>query len=326
MSEATVSQATTATFSPSSDLEAAFRRSMLVLVQSNGPAANTRASGIGNECERAVVYDRVTPADQRTRHTPELQAIFELGKDFEKIAVRRLEDMGAEIVQRGRDYLDRRYELSGHTDLKLRMPHWPRAVTGEIKGLNPYTGEGIESLDDIRNSRQAWVRKYYAQLQMYLFLAGEDLGVFVLFNKSTGWPTFIDCPIDYEYAEKLIQRAERVKLHVANGTLPDRHLSKECQRCQFLSVCSPNIDYGDGVLILSDPELEALVKRREELAEAASEFKAVDKALKSSLPEREGEILIGDFVLTRTAQTRKAHAVKESHFFKTDIRLIGSSK
>jgi CRISPR/Cas system-associated exonuclease Cas4 (RecB family) len=313
-------------FSPSADLEAAFRRSMEVLVHPNGAAANTRASGIGNDCERALTYDRITPAEQRTKHTPELQAIFELGKDFEKIAIHRLEAMGAEIVQRGRDYLDRRYELSGHVDAKIRMPHWPRAVHTEIKGLNPYTGEGIDTLNDIRESRQAWVRKYYAQLQTYLLLAGEDLGVYVLFNKSTGWPKFIDCPIDYEYAETLLKRAERVKLHVAQNTLPDRHLSADCRRCQFLAICAPDVDYGDGVLVLSDPEVEQLVKRRDELRAAASEFDAVDKALKNALPRREGEILIGDFVLTRTLQHRRGFTVGETNFYRTAIRRIGDVK
>ena len=324
MSEAlNIGQQISADFSPSSDLTTAYRRHMENLIHVNGPSANTRASGIGNECERAITYDRITPAHERVRHTPELQAIFELGKDFEKIAVRRLEDMGAEIVQRGRDYLDARYDLSGHTDVKLRLPSWPRALTCEIKGLNPYTGDGIENLDDIRESRQAWVRKYYAQLQTYLFLAGEDLGVFILFNKSTGWPVFIDCPLDYEYAEGLLKKAERVKAHVEAGTLPDRHLSGDCKRCPFLAACAPDVDYGDGVLVLDNPELEQLVARRVELAPLKSEFDAIDKTLKNSLPLRAGEILIGDFVLDRTLQHRRAYDVKEVSFYRTAIRRIG---
>src|SRR5207253_3226837 len=104
-------------------------------------SANTRASGIGHPCDRHLFYSRTVPADMRIAHTSTLQAIFELGKDMEKIAVRRLEDMGAEIVQRGRDYTDRKYEISGHVDAKIRMPSWPRPLITEIKGLNPYTGD-----------------------------------------------------------------------------------------------------------------------------------------------------------------------------------------
>jgi CRISPR/Cas system-associated exonuclease Cas4 (RecB family) len=310
-------------FSPAADLEAGYRAYMVSLIEPNGPAANTRASGIGNECERAITYDRVAPADQRSKHTPELQAIFELGKDFEKIAIHRLENMGADIVQKGRDYNWREYQLSGHVDAKIRMPRWPRAYQCEIKGLNPYTGESIHGLEDIKDSRQPWVRKYYAQLQSYLLLAGEEMGVYVLFNKSTGWPTFIDCPLDYEYAERLLKRAERVKLHVAQGTLPDRHISNDCRRCQFLALCNPNIDFGPGVLVLDDPELHALVKRREELYDAAAEYRAVDKALKNSLPAREGEILVGDFVLTRELTHRKGFPMPPTSFYRTDIRKIG---
>jgi hypothetical protein len=313
-------------FSPSADLAVAYRRHMESLVHQNGPSANTRASSIGNACERYIVYERTVPAEDRTRYSPELQAIFELGRDMEKIVLRRLEDMGAEIVQRGRDYLDRRYELSGHIDAKIRMPGWPRALTTEIKGLNPYTGDSIASLSDIKDSRQVWVRKYYDQLQTYLLLEGEELGAFVLFNKSTGWPTFIDCPLDYHYAEWLLQKSERVKLHVAQQTLPDRHLSKDCSRCQFVAVCAPDIDMGDGAQWIEDSELEALIRRREELEPAAAEFRAVDKTLKQVLPPKSGEYLVGDFVVTRKLQSRDAYRVEKTSFYVNDIRRISDVK
>lgn len=320
-----IGEQTVAAWDPAADLGESYRRHMSSLVHLNGPSANTRASSIGNECERYLVYERTVPADQRVRYSPELAAIFELGKDMEKIAIRRLEDMGAEIVQRGRDYLDRRYELSGHIDAKIRMPGWPRAVPAEIKGLNPYTGESIHSLDDIKNSRQAWVRKYYDQQQSYLFLEASELGVFVLFNKSTGWPHFINTPLDYAYAEQLLKKAERVALHVRNDTLPDRHLSKECQRCQFLPVCNPPLDYGQGVVMLDNGELEALVRRRIELDQAASEWESLDKEIKAALPKAEGEFLIGEYVITSSEIVKRAEAKPRAGYtyYRRDIRRIG---
>jgi CRISPR/Cas system-associated exonuclease Cas4 (RecB family) len=311
-------------FDPAADLAAGYMRLMQNQVRIEGPSANTRASSIGETCERKIFYGRTVPASDRVAHGPQLQAIFELGKDFEKIAIRRLEDMGAEIVQRGRDYIDRHYQLSGHVDARIRMPTWAKALDCEIKGLNPYTGEKIHSVQDIRESRQVWVRKYYDQLQTYLLLHGEELGVFVLFNKSTGWPTFLNCPIDYEYAEGLLKKAERLKLAVATDAPPDRVAGPECQKCPFLHVCGPDIDYGKGAAFVDDAELEAKLRRMAEIEAQADEYAALEKDVKKSLPQTEGEYLIGEFVVVQKLQTRKAYVanVKASSFFKTDISRL----
>jgi CRISPR/Cas system-associated exonuclease Cas4 (RecB family) len=306
-------------FSPSAQLAAEFERFMRNHVKRNGPSARTRASSIGNECERNIFYERTVPADERIPHSPELQAIFDLGNDMERIAVRRLEDMGAEIVQRGKDYVDREHEISGHIDAKIRMRGWPRALPAEIKGLNPYTGEGIHTLEDIRSSRQSWVRKYYDQLQTYLLLDGEELGVFVLFNKSTGWPRFIDCPIDLAYAETLIKKADRIKLAVVKDEAPPRKLGSDCKRCPFLTICGPDVDLGKGVQIVDNDEVAALLARRDELEAAAREFTAIDKQVKEALPKEEGEFLIGDFVISGRRQHRRGYEVKPTSFIVRDI-------
>jgi CRISPR/Cas system-associated exonuclease Cas4 (RecB family) len=288
-------------------MDAAYRKMMTGLIHLSGPAANTRASSIGNDCERALFYERTVPAEQRAKYAPELQAIFELGKDFEKIAIRRLEDMGVEIVQRGRDYMDERHHFSGSVDAKIRMPGWPRSIPVEIKGLNPYTGDSIKSLDDIRNSRQTWVRKYYSQLQSYLFLSNEELGAFVLFNKSTGWPTIINVPLDYDHAEGLLQRADRVQLAVVQAKPPERTLGKHCERCTFLHVCAPPMDYGEGATFIDNEELESLIRRREELSEAASEYNAISESLKDALPKKD-LVIVGEFVVRATEVNKKAES------------------
>ncbi len=321
MSEAV---AITPEFDPAADLAAAYERHMRNLIKIDGPSANTRASIIGHPCERHIFYTRTVKAEDRIAHAPQLQAIFELGKDFEKIAVRRLEDMGAEIVERGRPFVEPRYQLSGHIDLRLRMPGWSRALHGEVKGLNPYSGDKIRALEDIKNSPQLWIRKYYDQLQTYLVLAGDDLGVFVLFNKSTGWPTFINCRLDFEYAEGLLKKAERTKLAVLNNAVPERTLSSECRRCQFLHVCAPDMDYGPGVAVINDPELEAKIKRRDELKALAKEYAALDEDIKDALPKREGEILVGDYVITRKQCVKRPETKLRAGYtyFLTDIRSI----
>jgi CRISPR/Cas system-associated exonuclease Cas4 (RecB family) len=319
MSEASVMEAPA--FDPASDLARAYQRYMQSLVKKNGPSANTRASSIGNDCERALFYERTVPAEERVAHQPELQAIFELGKDMERIVVRRLEDMGCEIVQRGRDYVDRAHQISGHTDVRVRMPGWPRAVSCEVKGLG-LVGERIKTLDDMRHHQAAHIRRYVDQALTYLFLADEEIHLFVLFSKASGWPTIIAVPRDDARIAELLAKADRVQLAVLNDEPPSRTQSKDCGRCQFATVCLPDVSFGPGVQVVDDAELLVMLERREELAEAAKEFKALDEELKDALPRAE-EVLLGDYVITSKEVQRRGYEVKPGSYWRRSIRRIG---
>lgn len=284
------------------------------------PCHTTRASSLGHECERFLVYEQ-TQYEMRALHTPELQCIFDLGAELETYVLRKIEEMGVGIYQRQRDYFDRRYNLSGHMDVKLQVPGIEKPVLAEVKGLNPFTAGTIRSAEDIRDHKQAWVRKYYAQLQVYMLLDNTDMGVFILMDKTSGQLNFIDCQLDYSFAEELLRRAERVRDHVKAGTLPERHVTGDCQRCPFLHVCKPNVSYGDGVEFWDSAEMEAMLARRAELEVAAKEFAQLDKAIKEQAPKKP-ELLCGDFVLQGKEVERKGYEVKPSKFWQWSIRRI----
>lgn len=295
--------------SPSAYLREAFWRMKSERVKVH-PCNTTRASSLGHECERFVVLER-TAWELRAPHSATSQAIFDLGNELEKYVVREIEAMGVEVIQRQRDYADRKFDLTGHTDGKIVAPGCPPAPL-EIKGLNPYTAGTLHSISDIRDHKDAWVRKYYAQLQTYLFLDSSELGVFALLNKVSGQIEFIDCPLDYEFAEGLLRKAERIKHHVATGTLPPQIESAECLRCPFVHVCKPDIQMGQGATFFDDEEVKEALARREELAAARAEFDRLDRLVKSKLPKKAGDLLIGDFVARGTEVTRKAYAVEAS--------------
>lgn len=283
------------------------------------PCNSLRASSLGNECERFLFYEQ-TAWEMRAPHPASAQAIFDLGNQLEDFVLRELEDSGVQVLQKQRDYVDRRYGITGHIDAKLVPPGWTgKPLPAEVKGLNPYTAESIETIDDIRNSRQAWVRKYYAQLQVYLLLDNTELGVFVVLNKVSGQLEFIDCPLDYEFAESLLKRAERVSAAVRLNEPPPRHQTAECQRCPFAHVCNPDIDFGSGVEFFDDAEVLALLKRRDELQAAADEFDAVDKAIKKALPKKP-ELVAGEYLLVGREVQRKAYQVTAGSYWKWDIR------
>lgn len=307
-----VETTTAPTFSPATELREAFwqmKRSRVRVPNT----LTTRASSIGEPCERRLFYAR-TASELAVPHRPELQAVFDLGKELESFVLAELRAMGCEIVQRERDYLDRALELSAHTDAKIRMPGWPRALTAEVKGLNPYTAESIETIEDIRSSKQRWVRKYYDQLQTYLFFDEAPAGLFVLLNKVSGQIGFVDCPRDEVRIQELRAKAVRIRDAVRANEPPPRLESDECARCPFQHVCLPDRAFGPGVQIIDSEEAQQLIGLRLDLADAKRDFEAADRALKKLLPETDAEILVGDFVVTGKWVERDGYTVKPTRY------------
>jgi CRISPR/Cas system-associated exonuclease Cas4 (RecB family) len=298
--------------SPASELRDAFWRLKKSRIRIS-PAHTSRASSIGEHCERKLYYQR-TAGEMATPHGPELQAIFDLGNGLERYVIRELEAMGADIVQREKDYLDRERELSGRIDAKIRMPAWSRPIPAELKGLNPYTAESIEAIEDIRASRQAWVQKYYDQLQTYLHFENAPLGVFVLLNKVSGEIGFIDCPRDEERIAQILAKAERIRDAVRAGEPPLRNDTGDCGRCAFAHVCLPDRTFGPGVQILDSVEVEQLIARKLELAEPHKEAEAIDRQLKKMLPGVP-ELLVGEYVVTAKQVHRNGFTVQPTDYW-----------
>ncbi len=97
--------------------------------------------------------------------------------------------------------------------------------------------------------------------------------------------------------EEFLAKAERVVDHAQAGTLPDYiNDPGECRRCDFFgATCNPPMSAG-GAVVLTDPELEAALTRREELKAAADEFDKIDKRVKAQLRGIE-EGIAGPFVI-----------------------------
>lgn len=299
------------------------------------PTKSVRASSIGKECARELFYEQ-TAHEMRTLYPPELQAIFDLGNQLEGYVVRLLEDMGYVVEQRNRSFDDRQHNITGHLDGRIWHRNWParKSVPIEIKGLNPYTADSITTLDDIRSSRQAWVRKYYAQLQLYQHLDGDELGIFVLLNKSTGWPEFIESPIDRPFIDTLLKRADVVKEAVLKGEPPERHRTPECRRCPFAHVCLPDIDFGPGAQVVDEPELIEAIRRREEHREGKRAFESADRVLKSLLEKqtkgvleqrKERQLLVGPYNLVSSTVDRKSYVAKATSFVTWEASLVGAT-
>jgi hypothetical protein len=169
----------------------------------------TAATLLGYECERRIVYQRVIPWAAEPV-SPELASIFQEGRQHERQVFQELEDdLGVELRNRNATFRDDSLEIAGQLDAEANVPGvgW---VPVEVKGLAFIPGDSVEGVD-LASGPTSLLQRYYAQLQIYLFLRGRPLGLFIFKSKVTGRWRCVAVALDYDRAEVLLKRAERVR-------------------------------------------------------------------------------------------------------------------
>ncbi len=281
----------------------------------NYPVKANRASECGHPCERYLVLSR-TRWQEKVLHGPELEFIFSGGRLIEDLALAQLRDAGFEVTEQQRAFEWPALQLTGHLDCILRVDGTGYPV--EVKGLAHHSWAAVNSVEDMLNSSQVWMRKYPAQITMYLLNSGRERGLFYLVSKSTYAPKVIWVDLDYDYAEEICQRLERVNAHVAAGTLPEPVEDPQvCEGCGFLHVCLPEVK-GKALEITDEPRLVELLERREALAPAKAEYESVDRELKKALEGKE-KLVVGDWLVTGKQVFRKGYTVADSSYWQTKI-------
>jgi CRISPR/Cas system-associated exonuclease Cas4 (RecB family) len=286
----------------------------------NYPHNSNRASEAGHPCERYLVLAR-THWNEKPLHDVGLEFIFQGGNMIEKMAFRELEDAGYEIVEQQKPFEWKELELTGRLDAKLRLNG--SLIPLEIKGLQPWDAERLNTIEDFFTSKKTWIRKYPAQLMLYMLMdGGSEEGIFYIKNKQNYRPKAIPIILDYEYAEGVCKKLERVNQHVKEGTLPDQVDDPEvCQFCSFLLQCLPDIKR-DSLEMIEDPELEEKLIRREELALARTEYERLDKEISKIVKGKE-KLMVGDFLITGKETPRKGYMVEDSSYWaKKIVRLV----
>lgn len=240
-------------------------------------------------CERRMVYE-LTAADQQPPFPPEVLAKFRRGEDRER-------DLLADLSRIGRDaepaftltsqqerfaLKDRkgRTAISGKVDARLAV-NGVRAPL-EVKAWSPRLVDRIETFEDLFES--PWTRSGGFQLLSYLYGAGEPYG-FLMLDRS-GLPQLLPVELEpnLDRMEEFLARAERVLDHKQAGTLPDfLDDATECRRCPWYGhLCQPPLS-AVGAQVLTDPDLEAALERREQLKMAGEEYNRLDKEVKARL-------------------------------------------
>ena len=190
----------------------------------------------------------------------------------------------------------------------------------EIKGISPFEFDKLNSVDDFLKSKRTWIRGYPAQLFIYMLKFGKEKGFFALTNKLTGETKFIDVNLDNDYGEQILSKAERIYEHLANNTPPPACDDISfCESCPLAHICGECRRVPTDIDL--DEELDDLINRKQELAEAKKEYEEVDKQIKAKVGERE-KIITGQYLIERKSFVKKSFTVPESVQYRVSIKRL----
>jgi len=289
------------------------------------PCNSNRASEIGHPCDRYLVFLRTRGEDKKL-HDWKLQSIFNEGNVHEKAVLETLINAGFRITEQQRPFKMNSQNITGHVDCKvLDNGH---AIPVEIKSCSPYVFKTLNTVEDLFNGKYLYLRKYPAQLTLYMLMSDIDRGCFLFKNKLTGEIKEIPMRLSYEYAESLLQKAERINKYIKDEVVPDVIPYEEdiCGQCSFLHVCLPEIKR-EATEISDDPEVEKDLARREELKPLVREYNNLDDKLKMKFKEKD-KLIIGSYLIEGKWTERKGYTVVASRSWKckiSNLNLKGDS-
>jgi hypothetical protein len=292
------------------------------------PHPNNRASEAGHPCERFLVLSRLKN-ESRAIHDLSLQRIFDEGNLHERAVITAMIEAGLNVSELQRSYEWRKFQLSGHIDGKLDGHPF------DVKSCSQNVFHAIKNLEsqDMLKSKYSWIRNYPAQILLYMMMEGVESGMIIFKNKTTGEMAQKDFYLNdwaLEYLETILKKLERVNEHVKNETIPEKQYIDDCSRCPFSKTeCFMNRDYGPGFEFLSDEEIEAKLKRYEEIAEIAQEYSKLDREIKEQFKGRTA--IIGDWMIESKEYERKNYTIPDeiknqyiemSKYFRTSIKKL----
>jgi CRISPR/Cas system-associated exonuclease Cas4 (RecB family) len=238
----------------------------------------------------------------------------------EEAALKEIQEAGYTVLEQQRPYTWSRLQLTGHIDGKILVGK--KAYPIEIKTINPYDFEKINSVEDLLSSEKFWLRKYPAQLTLYMLLSEEETALLYLKNALTWEPKSIWITLDYDFADELVRKLEDVNKHVRDNTVPEGINDADiCPDCPFFHICLPEIK-GEGLPIQDDQDLIAILEEWESLRPAYTRYQQLDAILKQRLEGVE-RLMVGNWLITGRWLERKGYVVEPGRYWQRKIRKIG---
>jgi CRISPR/Cas system-associated exonuclease Cas4 (RecB family) len=288
----------------------------------NSPVHSNRASEIGHPCAAHLFFLR-TRWQERPLIDVSLARIFAEGRLHEKAVLSLLADAGIEVVEQQRSFDWPEHKITGMVDGKIRIDG--KLLPLEIKSMSPYNYDSINGIADMVNADRYYLQKYPAQLTAYCLMTNESQAVLLLKNKVSGEIKDILFDLDFDYAEKLLQKVELVNKCVADGTPPPAVWSENvCSDCDWQDICTVAMNR-PAVEVVDDETLIAKLARLEELKPASTEYGKLDKEV-SKMVKGVTNRICGNWHISGKMCEREGYTVKGVEYWMRKIKKIEGEK
>jgi hypothetical protein len=298
-------------------MRAAIRKCMLAKGRPY-PQHTNRISQLDHPCERELFYQR-TAWTERAPRDANFQGILETGTVLEPVIERILSTIGEESDPKFRivgqqmptnDAFLNRLNITGSVDGFLQLYTLPELATGnmaasrwetvsvaDIKTASPFVFAQIEDYPSLM--RFPWTRAYRGQLMLYALAHNLEKCTIIFVNKSNLWDIkIVNFPVDMDYCERLLLKAERINAAVETGDPPPGVNDPDvCPKCPFVAYCAPDYATGEGVEVVDDTELESVLERMDVLEDFAADYKAL-QSYRDLMLRKGQDVAVGRFLIT----------------------------
>ena len=301
-------------------------------ISNNISRGHNNASDIGFECDTFQALCRLK-GELKPKISPSLKKLLRIGNIFERPNIRWLQDAEIEIVEAtNRRFEWERYNIVGYMDAMIRLPNSKTWLPFEHKTCSTNSFRAIQKHHEqgtsLAKADQLWLRKYPGQLMTYMLFNNSETGLWFYYEKQSGQYLFWILPLDYDYADSLIRRAERCEENVKAGTIPKPKYCEMCAQCPFaLTYCFPDRDFGPGFELMDDESLEQKIKRMKELeGTEVKEYNSLKKMLigngkKPGLLYQKNAV-VGNYIIESKEYEKKAFSVEAGTFSRTSIKEL----
>jgi len=269
------------------------------------PVRSNWASQLGHPCLKFLVYQRLNWQEKRPISLQK-KMLFDEGKHQEKRVLLDMQEAGIEVIQTQQPFSWEKYLISGRIDGIIRNSG--EEIPFEIKSMAPYFFDAVNSEGDLWDGKW-YYRNYLAQLTLYLLMSEKEFGLFIFKNKSNGQLKQIEYPLVFEFGEGLIKKAILINNYVEKKKYPDpmEYRPEICDGCEFAHICTPPKEIKE-IEVIPDTELADMLDRKEQLKEAMTELKGIEKQVKQIMTTRQ-KVICGNWIIEKIVKSRKEYTV-----------------
>jgi len=250
-------------------------------------ARSNRASELGHPCLRYLYLLRTLTTEQSLS----LWRLFRVGREYEEVVVKKLlQVLPIKAFQRPIEHQE--LQIAGVLDVLLETNE-----PMEIKSCGKYSfQELIKYSENPRQMVNADIlyRKYYFQVQTYLFLLDVEKGFLFVKDREKGNEMLIEIIRDEEAIKEVIEKAEKVNEYLEKQSLPQGIFVKDiCNHCYFYKeICHKEMRQKQVSVIKISEEFQEKLDRYFVLKDQLKELEKLEKEIKEKLKEWEDGVYV----------------------------------